>query len=89
MFQQCLAKIDANATRDLASFGVPAARVTDWRKGRRLPTRPQALALAHVTGMDFSELERELTTLEAEKDAEKNSGVANLMKRLQMVGGVL
>jgi hypothetical protein len=80
MFQQCLEQIDANATRELASLGVPAARVTDWRKGRRLPTRPQALALAHVTKCDFDELERELTALEAAKDAEKNSGIAKLMK---------
>lgn len=89
MFQQCLAKIDANATRELASLGVPAARVTDWRKGRRLPTRPQALALAHVTDSDFNELERELATLEAAKDAEKNSGVATLLKRLQLPAPVL
>lgn len=89
MFQQCLQKIDANATRELASLGVPAARVTDWRKGRRLPTRPQALALAHVTRVDFNELERELTDLEAAKDAEKNHGVANLMRLLQLSGRTL
>ena len=89
MFQQCLQKIDANATRELASLGVPAARVTDWRKGRRLPTRPQALALAHVTHADFNELERELAGLEAAKDAEKNHGVANLMRLLQLSGRTL
>lgn len=89
MFEQCLAKVDANATRELASLGVPAARVTDWRKGRRLPTRSQALALAHVTKANFNELERELATLEATKDAEKNSGVAALMRQLRMAGQVL
>lgn len=89
MFQQCLDKIDANATRELASLGVPAARVTDWRKGRRLPTRPQALALAHVAHVDFNELERELAGLEAAKDAEKNHGVANLMRQLQLAGRTL
>lgn len=89
MFQQCLEKVDANATRELASFGVPAARVTDWRKGRRLPTRSQALALAHVTEGNFDELERELSALEAAKDAEKNRGVARLIAQLQGAGQIL
>jgi hypothetical protein len=89
MFQQCLNKIDANATRELASLGVPAARVTDWRKGRRLPTRPQALALAHVTKTDFNELERELASMEAEKDAATNSGIAHLMRLLRTSGQLL
>jgi hypothetical protein len=30
--------------------------------------------------LDFDELERELTALEAAKDAEKNNGVAKLLK---------
>lgn len=80
MFHDCLTQIDANATRELAALGVPGARVSDWRAGRRLPTRPQALALAHVMRLDFDELERELTALEAAKDAEKNNGVAKLLK---------
>lgn len=80
MFFKTLERVDANAVRELAALGVPNARVSDWRAGRRLPTRPQALALSHVMKIDFDELERELTNLEALKDAEKNSGVAKLLK---------
>lgn len=89
MFYECLDRIDANATREMASFGVQPVRVSDWRARRRLPTRPQALALAHVMKLDFDKLERELTSLEAEKDAEKNSGVAVLMKSLRLAGRTL
>ncbi|MGE0332769.1 MAG: hypothetical protein AB7P37_18995 [Ramlibacter sp.] len=39
--------------------------------------------------LDFDKLERELTSLEAEKDAEKNSGVAVLMKSLRLAGRTL
>lgn len=80
MFPACLENLDANATRELVSLGASAARISDWRVGRRLPTRAQALALAHVLKLDFDTLERELTALEARKDAEKNSGVARLLK---------
>lgn len=89
MFYECLERIDANATREMASLGVQPVRVSDWRARRRLPTRPQALALAYVMKLNFEKLERELATLEAEKDAEKNSGVAVLMQRLQMAGRIL
>lgn len=83
MFLQTLEKLSAADVHALATKGVPNARVSDWRKGRRIPTRPQALALAVVAGIDFDELNRELTMIEAKEDAKKNPGFASLLSSIK------
>ncbi len=79
MFFEALDKLTPDDIRNLAAKGVERARVSDWRAKRRLPTRPQAYALAHVTQIDFDTLERELTLIEIEQDAQKNSGIKALL----------
>lgn len=79
MFFEALEKLTPDDIRNLAAKGVDRARVSDWRAKRRVPTRPQAYALAHVAGIDFDSLERELTLIEIEQDAQKNSGFRALL----------
>ncbi len=67
----------------LAERGVPNARVSEWRTGLRLPTRPQALALADVTNMDPMTLEKELVLIEAEKEAATKPPMRALLERLR------
>ncbi|WP_454914281.1 hypothetical protein [Variovorax gossypii] len=83
MYFDALERISANDARALAAHGVSPSRITDWRKKRRIPTRAQALALATVMDLNFDHLERELTILETEADAEKNDGFAALLKTLK------
>lgn len=82
MFLEELDLLTPDDVRAMAAHGVPQPRISDWRKGRRLPTRAQALALATVRGLDFDKLERELTYLETKADAEKNAGFAAMLKNL-------
>lgn len=79
MFFEALEKLSPNDIRMLAAKGVPHSRVSDWKARRRVPTRPQAYALATVAGLDFDKLERELTAIEMEQDARKNAGFAMLL----------
>jgi hypothetical protein len=83
MFFEELEKLSPDDMRALAAHGVPQPRISDWKKGRRIPTRAQALALATVRKLNFDHLERELTILETKLDAEKNAGFAALLKTLK------
>jgi transcriptional regulator with XRE-family HTH domain len=83
MFFEALDKLTPDDIRQLAAKGVDRSRVSDWRARRRVPTRPQAYALAHVAGIDFDALERELTVIEIEQDAQKNSGFKSLLPALR------
>lgn len=67
MFSEILDSLTAEDRKALAALGVPGSRISEWKHNNRLPTRPQALALAHVKGIEYSALERELTLLEAER----------------------
>ncbi|MBX3655214.1 MAG: hypothetical protein KF686_13605 [Ramlibacter sp.] len=83
MFFEILENLSANDIRALAANGVQQPRVSDWKARRRVPTRPQALALATVKGINFDELERELTLIEIEQDAHKNEGFAALLRTIR------
>jgi len=83
VFFEALERMTANDARAMAAHGVPQPRISDWRQRRRVPTRAQALALATVMNLNFDHLERELTILETEADAEKNAGFAALLKTLK------
>lgn len=80
MFFEILGKLSAADIHDLATKGVPHTRVSEWKKGKRLPTRAQALALATVAGVDFGKLEYELAIIETKKDAERNTGFVSLLR---------
>lgn len=79
MYTQLIQKLSAYDIHALGAKGVPASRVSEWRRGSRIPTRSQAFALATVTGIPFDKLERELAEIELTKDAEKNPGLASLL----------
>ncbi|BEP50060.1 MULTISPECIES: hypothetical protein [Variovorax] len=83
MFFEELDKLSPDDMRALAAHGVPQPRVSDWKKGRRIPTRAQALALATVRNLNFDKLERELTILETKADAQKNAGFAQMLASLK------
>lgn len=80
MYEEILRSITAEDRRQLAAYGVPASRVSEWIHARRLPTRPQAIALAAVKGVDASDLERELTLIECERD-----GTPTLLEKAKQV----
>lgn len=83
MFFEALDALTPDDIRNLAAKGVAQSRVSDWRAKRRVPTRPQAYAFAHIAGIDFNALERELTAIEIEQDAQKNSGFKSLLPLLR------
>ncbi len=83
MFQQALESLSSSDIHALAANGVPHTRVSEWKKGKRLPTRAQALALSMVKQLDFGKLEYELAMIEAEKDADRNAGLAALVHHIK------
>lgn len=82
MFYEALEKLSADDVRRLTAAGVAAARVSEWRHKKRLPTRPQTLVFCTVMGLNFDKINREITEIEAQKDAEGNSLMAAVLKTL-------
>lgn len=82
MYAELLARLTVNDRKALADRGVPNARISEWKTGLRLPTRPQALALAEVTNVDAMDLERELALIETEKEAAKKPEMKALLERV-------
>lgn len=79
MYIDLINNLTAEDRRALALRGVPSTRVSEWKTGLRLPTRPQAIALAEVKGVDALQLETELVLIETEKEAEKKPEMAELL----------
>lgn len=82
MFYEAIEAMKADDVRKLTAAGISASRISDWKHKRRLPTRPQTLVLCTVLRLDFDLINRELTTIEARQDAEKNSLMAGVLKNL-------
>lgn len=83
MYADLIKNLTTNDRKALADMGVPNARVSEWRTGLRLPTRPQMLALAEVKGVSYIELETELIVIETEKEAERKPEMRALLDRLK------
>lgn len=83
MYAELIKNLTTNDRKALADMGVPNARVSEWRTGLRLPTRPQMLALAEVKGVNYIELETELIAIETEKEAERKPEMRALLDRLK------
>lgn len=81
MYVELIKNLSTNDRKALVDRGVPNARVSEWRTGLRLPTRPQAIALAEVAGVDYIELETELVRIETEKEAERKPEMRELLQR--------
>ena len=79
MYAELLQTLSTNDRKALAAAGVPSSRVSEWRAGFRLPTRPQVLALAKVKGVDYIELEKELMAIETEKEAANKPEMLDLL----------
>lgn len=79
MYAELLETLSTNDRKALAAAGVPSSRVSEWRSGFRLPTRPQVLALAKVKGVDYIELEKELMAIETEKEAANKPEMRELL----------
>lgn len=82
MYAQLIETLSTNDRKALAAAGVPSSRVSEWRSGFRLPTRPQVLALARVKGVDYIELEKELMAIETEKEAATKPEMRNLISEV-------
>lgn len=84
MYAEILESLTASDRKALAERGVPSSRVSEWKTGFRVPTRPQALALADLKGIDPMTLERELMVIEAEKEAKGKPMFLDLIDRLKL-----
>ncbi|MBS0316793.1 MAG: helix-turn-helix transcriptional regulator [Proteobacteria bacterium] len=83
MFFESLADLKADDVRRITAAGIPPSRISEWRKGKRLPTRPQTLAYCTVMGLDFDLVNREITEIEAKEDAKNNSLMAAVFRTLK------
>lgn len=83
MYAELLENLTTADRKALAERGVPSSRVSEWKTGFRVPTRPQVLALADLKGLDPMELERELVLIEAEKEAQEKPTMRALIDRLR------
>lgn len=73
MFTKLVGNLSTDERRLLTAAGITNARISEWKTGKSIPTRTQAVMLSAVTGYDFATLEVELAEIETRKDAEKNS----------------
>lgn len=64
MFAELIKDLTTEDRKALAERGVPSSRVSEWKTGFRLPTRPQVLALADLKGLDPMQLEKEIVLIE-------------------------
>lgn len=64
MFQDLIANLTMEQKRELMARGIPQPRLSDWKRGVRLPTRPQVLLLADVVNVDPLKIEAEVMLLE-------------------------
>lgn len=81
MYAELIQRLTVNERKALGERGVTNTRISEWRTGLRLPTRPQVLALAEVANVDPMDLERELMVIEAEKEAERKPQTRELLAR--------
>ncbi len=79
MYAELIESLSTNDRKALAEAGVPSSRVSEWKTGFRLPTRPQVLALAKVKGVDPIKLETELVMIETEQEAKKRPEMSGLL----------
>ena len=83
MFAELIKDLTTEDRKALAERGVPSSRVSEWKTGFRLPTRPQVLALADLKGLDPMQLEKEIVLIEMEKEAQEKPMMRELLERLQ------
>lgn len=74
MFTELLHALTTEHRMKLAERGIGSERLTEWRKGRRLPTEVQVADLADVTGVEWVRLQQEITVLRAPE--ERRSAIA-------------
>ena len=68
MFSDLLNTMTPEARAELASRGISRQLLSDWRTERRLPTEVQVADLADVTGVEWVDLQKEVTVLRAPED---------------------
>lgn len=82
MFFEKLNDLSPEDVRRLTAAGIAAPRISEWKRGKRLPTRTQTLVFCTVMDLNFDKVNREITEVEAKKDAEGNSLIAGVLKTL-------
>jgi hypothetical protein len=65
VFQTLITNLTAQQREKLHAFSVDATVLSRWKSGKRLPTEPQAVALADVCGVDRHKLQDEIALLKA------------------------
>ena len=83
MYIELINGLSAEDRKALAERGIPPSRVSEWKTGFRLPTRPQALALADLKGINPITLESELVMIETEREAEQKPAMQKILDRMR------
>jgi transcriptional regulator with XRE-family HTH domain len=65
MWPSLLDQLTKDDREFLHEFGVPSSVLSNWRKGKRLPTEPQVAALAARLNVDRHELQDEIALMRA------------------------
>ena len=65
MFLELVKNLTTDQIDELERLGVARARVSEWRKGKGVPSRKAVLLLAQVTGENAINIEAEIMLMEA------------------------
>ena len=68
MFAELISALDHDQKSELFRRHITPQLITEWKKGRRLPTEVQVVDVAAVTGTEWADLQREITVLRAPAD---------------------
>lgn len=68
MYREIVQTLSKEQIDALQEMGIARSIVSNWKHGKRLPTRPQTIMLSKVCGVDPMELEKELMLLETPED---------------------
>ncbi|MES2092111.1 MAG: hypothetical protein V4532_19335 [Pseudomonadota bacterium] len=96
MFSEIVKNLSTEQIDKLEQLGVARARVSEWRKGKGIPSRKAVLLLAQVSGQNPMELEAEIMLMEAAPEQRatfrqmiKAAGVAASIAIITIAGTIL
>ena len=90
MYRELVQQLSKEQIDALQEMGVARSIVSNWKHGKRLPTRPQTIMLSTVCNVDAMTLERELMLMEsAPEHRDLFKRLVGLAMSLFLVFGIL
>jgi hypothetical protein len=68
MFTDLISDLNHDQKTELFKRHITPQLITEWKKGRRLPTEIQVVDVAEVTGAEWADLQKEVTVLRAPEE---------------------